>query len=66
MARFSRFSRTFALLERARMITRYMIATIPHVWKDMKVFATTFFAWLTSSGKPMTDRIEVSLSVIIN
>ena len=32
------------------MTIRYMIATIPHVWKDMKELATTFFAVLTSSG----------------
>ena len=48
------------------MTARYITATIAHVWKDMNVFATTFLAVFTSSGKPMTDRIDVSLSVITN
>ena len=48
------------------MTTRYMIPTMAQVWKDMKVFACTFFAVLTSSGKPMTDRMEVSFTVMMN
>ena len=32
----------------------------------MKVAATTFLAVLTSSGKPMTDRMEVSFRVMMN
>ena len=43
-----------------------MTPTIAHVWKDMKVAATTFFAVFTSSGKPMTERMEVSFRVMMN
>ena len=34
--------------------------------KDMKVFACTFLAVLTSSGNPITERMEVSFSVMMN
>jgi len=43
-----------------------LIATMVQTSKDIKVFATTFFALLTSSGKPMTERMDVSLRVIMN
>ena len=55
-----------AMRDRSVMTTRYITATIAQVWKDMNVFATTFLAVFTSSGKPMTDRIDVSLRVMIN
>ena len=57
---------TFAAFDRARMIIRYITATINHVWKDLNVLATTFFAELTSSGNPITERIDVSFSVMMN
>ena len=43
--------------------TRYMTAAIPHAWKDLNVMATTFLVVFTSSGKPITDRMDVSFSV---
>ena len=40
--------------------------TIAHTSKARQVLATTFFAVFTSSGKPMTDKMEVSFRVMIN
>ncbi len=42
--------------ERAVIMMRYIMPTISHVSKDLKVMATTFLALLTSSGKPITRK----------
>ena len=48
------------------MTIRYITPTMAHTWKELMVLAITFLAVLTSSGKPMTDRMEVSFSVMMN
>ena len=48
------------------MMMRYITPTMAHTSKARMVLATTFLAVLTSSGKPMTDYMEVSFRVMMN